>query len=668
MAYEKTTLARMTRVGLNESSNPVIACGTGSDSDKYIREIGNVLYESTEITRKYKIVYTGYNVDKNTDEKIHYAYSEDGKTWTKSSSNPVVSARRAEDPFVVKSGGTYYLFAEDKEAGGNNKIRRWHSSDCETWSDDGQLTGIGDGQSPTVWIEGSTWYMLYERYPANADIALATSADGLAWTDDASNPVMEKTDTHCDWVSGDIVPDDVIKQNSVYYMFYHGHDGTVFRSGIATSTNLTNWVDSSQSPLEPDESTANKMVTASICYDTESSVFYWPRLGVDEDNLGIYRGYPISRPDVKGTELPELTTVAGEDLLFIIDDPSGVPITCYITKTNFLSGLISDTEYGNSWDGVIDVAPSKNAVYDKFKEGSFDNFKVGTQTIESNPWNAITVGGSAGYNFTLYDITNAEPWISAYRNLGVYLYHNGSRRLATAAEGVEFTNSTPYDIITTIGPQTIDAGDWHAIQISGAANFTLYDKDNSKAMLGAYREEGIRLYYNGSAKFDTVTGGTKVTGYTEYSNLSVTMKIGPQTVDAGTWHAIQISGAANFTVYDADNSKAMIGAYRAAGVFLYYSGVKKFETTNTGITVQGSCSGCDYVFEEEYDLMSLDALRTYITKNECLPNMTINKGYDIDLDKLRQESVEKIEEGMLYTLQLHNRLLAVENHLNMQGA
>ena len=290
MSWEKTTLALMTKIGLYESSNPVIAC-SGSGSDKYIREIGNILYESGEPSRKYKTFYTGYEVGRNTDEKIHYAYSEDGKVWTKSSSNPVISARRAEDPFVVKSGSTYYLFAEDKEAGGNNKIRRWHSSDCETWVDDGQITGITNCQSPIVWIEGSTWYMLYERYPAYADIALATATDGLAWTNDASNPVMEKTDTN--WVTGDIVPDDIIKKVSTYYMFYHGHDGTAFREGTATSTNLTSWTDLTSSPLAPDEPTVNKIITASIFYDTEDVILYWPRVDEASDDKGIYRGYPI---------------------------------------------------------------------------------------------------------------------------------------------------------------------------------------------------------------------------------------------------------------------------------------------------------------------------------------------------------------------------------------
>jgi hypothetical protein len=677
MSWEKTTLALMTEIGQYEGTNPVIACSE-SGSDKYIREIGNVLYEPTEHTRKYKTFYTGYEADKNTDEKIHYAYSEDGKTWTKSSSNPVIDSRRAEDPYVVKNDSTYYLFAEDKEAGcpdgsDNCYIRRWHSSDCETWTDDGQITGVSDCQSPTVWIEDSVWYMLYERYPDNADIALATSSDGLAWADDGSNPVMEASDT--DWVTGDIVCDDIIKKSSIYYMFYHGHDGTSFKQGIATSTNLTSWTDLDNNPLETDEEpTVNKIITASVFYDTEDVIFYWPRYGEDEDTQGIYRGYPIklseveAMADVKVTELGALTSVAGEDLLLIVDDPSGSPISKKITRTNFLSGVVSDTAYGASWNGDTTAAPSKNAVYDKIENLTFDNITLGTQTIEANSWNAITIDCSDGYNFTIYDTTNSEPWISAYRNLGVYLYYNGKRRLQTAAQGVDFTNDSPYDIITSVGPQTIEATTWSAIQISGAANFCVYDEDNGNSMIAAYREEGVMLYYDGSRKFETITGGSKVIGYLDVSdstdaNPDFTMKIGPQTIDASDYQAIQIYGLANFTVYDADNSKAMIWAERGGKVILYYNGSNKIETSNTGITVTGSCTGCDYVFEPEYNLMSLDELDVYVKKNECLPNMSVNQGEKVEFNSLRQESIEKIEELTLYTLQIHDRLKALEQKL-----
>ncbi|MBO7695122.1 MAG: hypothetical protein J6T10_21080 [Methanobrevibacter sp.] len=36
-----------------------------------------------------------------------------------------------------------------------------------------------------------------------------------------------------------------------------------------------------------------------------------------------------------------------------------------LADKNYVNNKISDTTYGNSWDGETDTAPSKNAVYDK---------------------------------------------------------------------------------------------------------------------------------------------------------------------------------------------------------------------------------------------------------------------------------------------------------------
>lgn len=280
------------RIGQYEGTNPVIAIGNSSQSDYRIREIGNILYEPADTGREYKIWYTGYRLGVTTDEKIHHAYSSDGKSWTKSTSNPVISDRRAEDPYIVKSGSTYYLYAEDKEAAGAGEadmVRRWHSSDGETWVDDGQITGLTNVQSPVVWIEGAVWYMLYENYPtAPLDIRLATSSDGLAWTAEASNPVFSESD--CDWGGTvvTVVPDDILKIDGVYYMLYHASVSGIFEEGIASSSDLLTWTDGTHNPLWTDESAAR--VPNTVSFLNEDVLYYYA-----QDHTGIYRGYPLKR-------------------------------------------------------------------------------------------------------------------------------------------------------------------------------------------------------------------------------------------------------------------------------------------------------------------------------------------------------------------------------------
>lgn len=71
----------------------------------------------------------------------------------------------------------------------------------------------------------------------------------------------------------------------------------------------------------------------------------------------------------------------------------------------------------------------------------------------------------------------------------------------------------------------------------------------------------------------------------------------------------------------------------------------------------------DYVFESEYPLLSLDALRDYITENRHLPNVpSADEVADcgIGLGELSIRQMEKIEELTLYILQLDERLKKLE--------
>ena len=279
------SLGDIGRIG-GQESNPIIPVGTGEDTDLYIREIGNVLYEAGDTGAEYKTWYTGYNSGSATDEKIHYAHSSDGVTWTKEG---VVIAQRAEDPYIVKVSGTYYLYAEDKaNQGADGKVRRWSfSSPTGTYTDDGQITGAGDDvASPVVWYEDAVWYLFYELWPATpSNVRLATSEDGLAWTNDVSNPVVDSDDLS--WETGAIVPDDIVKIGSTYYLFYHAYDDPTFKEGMATSTNLTDWTDSNKNPLVTDEGAIAWISTASYYDDGTKTFLYY-----SQDGQGIYKGYP----------------------------------------------------------------------------------------------------------------------------------------------------------------------------------------------------------------------------------------------------------------------------------------------------------------------------------------------------------------------------------------
>ena len=127
--------------------------------------------------------------------KIGHATSEDGLSWTNdTANNPVMT---------VTSGGTY------------------------------DQTSVAVS---LVWVEDGTWYMLYRGNGNHT--CLATSADGLAWTKYASNPV----------IANQADPAGIIKVGSTYWLFCNTTGGNRYIN-VYSSTDLHTWVKQLPDPL-----------------------------------------------------------------------------------------------------------------------------------------------------------------------------------------------------------------------------------------------------------------------------------------------------------------------------------------------------------------------------------------------------------------------------------
>lgn len=79
----------------------------------------------------------------------------------------------------------------------------------------------------------------------------------------------------------------------------------------------------------------------------------------------------------------------------------------------------------------------------------------------------------------------------------------------------------------------------------------------------------------------------------------------------------------------------------------------------------------DYVFSEDYELMSYQDLRNYIYTNKHLPNIpkaTTVEENGMDLGELNRILVEKVEELTLYILELEDRLSEIEKEESSTNA
>jgi hypothetical protein len=279
-----------------------VAKGTGGDWDLYIREIGNVIHDPTDTGQEYKLVYTGHNdasYDETTDTFIGWAYSTNGTSWTKG--GQLLTTRHLEDPWLMKVGSTYYLYAEDKADTPFRNIRLHTSTDLSTWTDEGDVIDIGttgawddkDVSSPVVFIQGGVWHMLYEGRKDGGQqgaIGLATSSDGIAWTKDVSNPIIWGTNHagggQLSWAT-DVVPDDImIASDGTYILIHHGNaGGTQFRGGVLHGSDLYTWTDPLQSISTRIEEPTFEPFTMQFCpIGSELYVLH------NRTSTGVYQG------------------------------------------------------------------------------------------------------------------------------------------------------------------------------------------------------------------------------------------------------------------------------------------------------------------------------------------------------------------------------------------
>ncbi len=195
--------------GLNLSkygSNPILEAGAGGAWDDGGVFDPWVIYDAAAAT--WKMWYRGY--DGTSLHKIGYATASNPLgPWTKYGSNPVLSSAGWE----------------------------------------GNLTIL-----PNVMRRSATDYvMLYtgnEPASTNGRIGLATSTDGVAWTKEASNPVLDPAGA--DWMAASVFsPRTLVLEGSTYKLYFSAKQNAVgySSSGYAYSSDLISWTVPAINPL-----------------------------------------------------------------------------------------------------------------------------------------------------------------------------------------------------------------------------------------------------------------------------------------------------------------------------------------------------------------------------------------------------------------------------------
>jgi len=230
------------------AENPVFT-GTNLDTwDKQIRERGFILKEGSN----YHLWFTGYS-PASTTKFLGYATSKDGIHFERFSKETIHPGQWVEDMCVVKSGKTYYMFAE----GEGDIAHMLVSTDRVHWQEKGNLdirnvdgSPIRKGAygTPTVIKAKGVWNLFYER--DDLGIWLATSKDLKTWTNVQDEPVIKMGPDSYDLFA--VAMNQVIRYKGLYYGYYHASafkDWHEWSTNIVVSSDLIHWKKYEKNPI-----------------------------------------------------------------------------------------------------------------------------------------------------------------------------------------------------------------------------------------------------------------------------------------------------------------------------------------------------------------------------------------------------------------------------------
>ena len=270
-------------------NNPII-------KPEYPYEI-NGLYAPTVVFKNNQY-YLWYSSLQGATWTISLATSSDGYSWTKFAGNPVIRPDTT-NPFICEKG------AHDPEVLWNenlSKFQIWYVVNCESqpagvaryWVKYGESTdGINwtiqqapvlsptlsweqEGISfPAIIIDDQVYKMWYGGRDSfgNWKIGYATSPDGKNWTKHLQNPIISPTQS---WEVTHIGGSDVIKENGIYKMYYHGAPiWPPINLVYATSTDGINWEKPNDNPIATTNQTETKLSTPDIIKDNQGNKLYY---------------------------------------------------------------------------------------------------------------------------------------------------------------------------------------------------------------------------------------------------------------------------------------------------------------------------------------------------------------------------------------------------------
>jgi hypothetical protein len=348
----------------------------------------------------------------------------------------------------------------------------------------------------------------------------------------------------------------------------------------------------------------------------------------DPDGNGLYvQNYSFGKAAVRGTDQSGASIYA-DGMLGVLDPaPLGVPIDVYNV-------------------GVLGIKPALGA----------DGAAVYGWNNDVNTMNyagIFAADGAGTHNYGIY--TNAEN--GGTTNYGIYANANNGTNVNYAGffKGrVEVQGNSAADNAADSAQTVLYA----RVNLNGSFNDTRavhgYSHSRDGYGIGVYGEGGYRGV-EGRTVYDAYTG----TSYGVYGYASGTAgtRIGVYGYAFGGTTA-NWAGYFQGTTYATEMRVG--GTTGATGYALSVNGKIACEE----VLIDDNSFWPDYVFAEDYNLLSIDEFEQSIKENNHLPGMPsanqIEEEGGYHLGEIQKKTLEKVEELSLYIIELNNRVKTLE--------
>jgi predicted GH43/DUF377 family glycosyl hydrolase len=291
-------------------TNPVLSPGPPGSWDETMA-VANTVLRHEGI---YKMWYEG-------DVSFGYATSDDGITWIKSPSNPVMEpgtpdswdGGNLDNASVVIVGEMYHMFYSAVDATNDNRIGHATSPDGINWTKNpsNPVIDIGvlgswdqfEAMHPFVLYNNGQFHMYYNGHDGLTQrIIYATSPGGTVWTRYTALPMLEKG-APGSWDDDELGPLSVIITGDMFHMWYTGwNTSDDIRIGYATSPDGLTWTKHGSNPvLAPGDPGAwdDMMIAVPFVTNVDSLVMYYGGY----DGTSFQTGYAGSASSLVATLL-----------------------------------------------------------------------------------------------------------------------------------------------------------------------------------------------------------------------------------------------------------------------------------------------------------------------------------------------------------------------------